>query len=89
MLAPQVDFLFDRGFISFGDGKLLVSEVVHVPTLVKLGIDPERPPEVGDFDKQQEGFLDFHRSDFYTFVRRPKVAGLACRRSSIGRAAVL
>jgi len=28
MLAPHADFLFDRGFISFSDGRLLISEVV-------------------------------------------------------------
>jgi hypothetical protein len=29
MLAPQADFLFDRGFITFSDGRLLISEVAH------------------------------------------------------------
>jgi putative restriction endonuclease len=65
LLAPQVDFLFDRGFISFADGKLLVSEVAHEATLVKLGIDPARPPEVGRFDRQQEAFLEFHRGEIF------------------------
>jgi len=26
LLAPHADFLFDRGFISFGDGRLLISQ---------------------------------------------------------------
>ena len=65
MLAPQVDFLFDRGFISFGDGRLLVSPVADERSLVRLGIDPERPPVVGSFSKLQEAFLEFHRRDVF------------------------
>lgn len=61
MLAPQADFLFDRGFISFGEGRVLVSDVADPQALLKLGVDPERPPEVGAFNRQQETFLEFHR----------------------------
>ncbi len=70
MLAPQADFLFDRGFISFGDGKLLVSEVADEESLVKLGVDPERPPEVGGFNDEQEKFLEFHRSEIFRSAER-------------------
>ena len=38
MLAPQADYLFDRGFISFADGRLLISEVADERSLVKLGL---------------------------------------------------
>lgn len=65
MLAPQVDFLFDRGFISFGEGRVLISPVSDERTLLKLGIDPERPPEVGGFDRRQESFLEFHRREVF------------------------
>jgi predicted restriction endonuclease len=65
MLAPQADFLFDRGFISFGDGRLLVSERADEESLVKLGVDPERPPEVGRFNDEQERFLEFHRAEIF------------------------
>lgn len=65
MLAPQADFLFDRGFISFGDGRLLVSPVADERSLVKLGVDPDHPPEVGSFARQQEAFLEFHRKEVF------------------------
>lgn len=65
MLAPQADFLFDRGFISFGEGRLLISPVADEKSLVKLGVDPDRPPEIGRFDRVQERFLEFHRTDIF------------------------
>jgi len=65
MLAPQADFLFDRGFISFGEGRLLVSPVADEKSLVKLGVDPDRPPTVGVFSREQERFLEFHREEIF------------------------
>jgi hypothetical protein len=65
MLAPQADFLFDRGFISFQDGRLMVSPVADLKSLVKLGVDPERPPEVGSFGQAQEKYLEFHRKEIF------------------------
>jgi len=65
MLAPQADFLFDRGFISFGDGRLLVSPVADERSLLKLGVDPDHPPEIGAFTGKQEAFLDFHRREVF------------------------
>lgn len=65
MLAPQADFLFDRGFVSFEDGRLVVSPVADEKSLVKLGVDPERPPVVGKFTPQQEHFLEFHRREIF------------------------
>jgi putative restriction endonuclease len=65
MLAPQADFLFDRGFITFSEGRVLVSPVADAAALAKLGVDPDRPPEVGSFSKQQERFLDFHRTEIF------------------------
>lgn len=70
MLAPQADFLFDRGFISFAEGRLLVSPVADEKTLVKLGVDPERPPEVGRFSDAQERFLEFHRAEIFRTATR-------------------
>jgi len=65
MLAPQADFLFDRGFVSFGEGRVIISPVADVKSLVKLGVDPERPPEVGRFTQDQERFLEFHRTEVF------------------------
>ena len=70
MLAPQADFLFDRGFVSFGDGRLLISPVADEKTLVKLGVDPDNPPEVGIFSDHQEHFLDFHRREIFASCQR-------------------
>jgi len=70
MLAPQADFLFDRGFITFSDGRLLISEVAHEASLVKLGVEPDRPPEVGSFTREQEAFLEFHRAEIFRSARR-------------------
>ncbi|HEX4340579.1 MAG TPA: HNH endonuclease [Polyangiaceae bacterium] len=65
MLAPQADFLFDRGFISFEDDRLLISPVAEEKSLIKLGIDPDRPPQVGRFNPEQERFLEFHRAEIF------------------------
>jgi putative restriction endonuclease len=65
MLAPQADFLFDRGFITFSEGRVLVSPVADEAALVKLGVDPDHPPGVGSFTPEQETFLDFHRSEIF------------------------
>ena len=65
MLAPQADYLFDRGFISFEEGRLLISEVADERSLIRLGIDPDHPPSVGSFDREQERFLDFHRTEIF------------------------
>lgn len=70
MLAPHADFLFDRGFISFENGCVLVSEVADPKVLLKLGIDPERPQQVGFFNVDQEGFLGFHRREIFRRVSR-------------------
>jgi putative restriction endonuclease len=71
MLAPQADFLFDRGFISFEEGRVLISPVAHEASLVKLGLDPDRPPEVGRFNRDQERFLEFHRRDIFRSASTP------------------
>ncbi len=65
LLAPQADYLFDRGFVSFGDGRLLISSVADEKSLVKLGVDPDRPPVIGPFTRQQELFLEFHRREVF------------------------
>lgn len=65
MLAPQADFLFDRGFVSFGNGRLMISPVADEKTLVKLGVDPDHPPQVGTFGREQEEHLQFHRSEIF------------------------
>ena len=62
MLAPHVDFLFDRGFISFeDDGTLIVSTQIEVGALESWGIPSE--VNVGKFSPEQAVYLKFHREN--------------------------
>ncbi len=63
LLTPSIDHLFDRGFIGFEDsGDLIVSPVAHRPSLERMGIDVDKPTNVGAFTEGQRTFLDFHRN---------------------------
>jgi putative restriction endonuclease len=63
LLTPTIDHLFDRGFISFEDaGRLIISPVAHDESLRRMGIDTERPVNVGVFSQGQRVFLDYHRN---------------------------
>ena len=60
LLAPHVDHLFDRGFISFsGKGELLVSAKLNLDVLDKWAIS--LPQIVGDFKPKQCEFLEYHQ----------------------------
>lgn len=62
LLTPSIDHLFDRGFISFEDtGRLIVSPVAHPESLRRMGIETERPVNVGTFSEGQRSFLRYHR----------------------------
>jgi|694.fasta_scaffold102749_3 hypothetical protein len=62
MLAPHVDFLFDRGFISFeDDGTLIVSVQIEDGALESWGIPSE--VNVGKFSPEQAVYLKFHREN--------------------------
>ena len=62
MLAPHVDFLFDRGFISFeDDGTLIVSNQIEDGVLDAWGIPNEM--NVGAFSPKQSAYLKFHREN--------------------------
>jgi hypothetical protein len=64
LLTPNADHLFDRGFIGFDDnGDTLVSPVAHQESLVRMGIDLDRPRNVGRFTEGQRRYLDFHREN--------------------------
>lgn len=66
LLTPSMDHLFDRGFIAFEDrGNVLVSPVAHRDSLLKMGISPEQPLNVGTFSSGQRRFLDFHREHVF------------------------
>lgn len=62
LLTPNVDNLFDRGFLGFDDnGDILVSPVAHPESLVCMGIDAARSVNVGTFSSGQCKYLAFHR----------------------------
>ena len=63
MLAPHVDFLFDRGFVSFADdGDLLVSTRADHEVLKALGVSEGL--NVGKFSDGQRKYLRRHRDGF-------------------------
>ncbi|MFJ4290157.1 HNH endonuclease [Cupriavidus sp. NPDC089707] len=60
LLAPHADRLFDRGWISFGDGGevfLAASEIATV--MMAWGLDPGKG--VGPFSEKQSAYLAYHR----------------------------
>ena len=60
LLAPHVDHLFDRGYISFADdGRLLISPRLRREVLVSWGLVAERA--IDGFSAGQQVFLAFHR----------------------------
>jgi putative restriction endonuclease len=63
LLTPNVDHLFDRGFIGFEDsGNLILSPVAHRPSLKRMGIETTGIVNVGSFTTGQRAFLEFHRN---------------------------
>ncbi|MFP2957964.1 HNH endonuclease [Myxococcus sp. 1LA] len=66
LLSPSIDFLFDRGLISFGDnGDLLVSREVDPDIMQRMGVDPTKKPNVGTFNPEQQKYLRFHRASLF------------------------
>ena len=62
LLTPNADHLFDRGFIGFeGNGDVLVSPVAHLESLARMGLDPSKLRNVGQFSEGQRRYLKYHR----------------------------
>ncbi len=60
LLAPHIDHLFDKGFISFeNNGNLIISKQVDHELLHQWAID--KAINVGTFRPEQKLFLDYHR----------------------------
>lgn len=60
LLAPHVDHLFDKGFISFADdGELLISAKLNKNVLKTWGIPNSM--NVGTFQSKQRHYLKYHR----------------------------
>lgn len=76
MLAPHVDRLFDRGWISFKDnGDILVADGAEA-VISDWGLSDIT--EVGEFNEKQQVFLRYHRA--YVFRRLQSIG--ACGGSS-------
>lgn len=64
LLAPHVDHLFDRGYVSFADdGTMLVSAALDPGVLDCWGI--ARATRVERFRDAQKRYLDYHRSEVF------------------------
>lgn len=64
LLSPNIDYLFDRGFISFNDdGSLLVSPHIDRNDLSRLGVPFDA--NVGAFSERQRHYLEFHRLEVF------------------------
>jgi putative restriction endonuclease len=64
LLAPHIDHLFDRGWISFdGDGTLLIADGTNLHVLAAWGI--EEGFNGGPFSEQQQAFLGYHRAHVF------------------------
>jgi putative restriction endonuclease len=83
LLSPDVDHLFDRGFISFEDtGRVIISPVADVAALERLGLTEPLSRNVGGFSAGQRGFLAFHRENIFLEAKLKKPPG---REPRLGR----
>lgn len=70
MLTPNIDHLFDRGFITFeGNGRLVVSPAADKVSLIRMGLDPDERIDVGSFSNGQKQHLDYHRDQIFLGIR--------------------
>jgi putative restriction endonuclease len=66
LLTPDVDLLFDRGFMSFEDnGDVLLSPIVHEISLERMGLTSDLLRNVGSFSEGQREYLEFHRNSVF------------------------
>ena len=71
LMAPHVDHIFDKGYISFkDDGQLLVSPRIAPNQFALLGI-MDIGMHVGSFDVQRHEYLDFHRKNVFLGSKAP------------------
>ena len=65
MLTPTIDFLFDRGFITFtNDKKMLISPWLSKITCSKLQIIPEKKYDMLPI-QGRERYLNYHREHIF------------------------
>ncbi len=70
MLTPDVDHLFDRGFLTFTDrGRVVYSRAVDTTSLLRMGLEPDLMMDVGGFTSGQKEHLAFHRDEIFLDTR--------------------
>lgn len=66
LLAPHVDWLFDRGLLGFqDDGRVLISKLLTEPDIVGLGLRDVVGMEAGPFSPAQCHYLQHHRDSVF------------------------
>lgn len=66
MLAPHIDRLFDRGFISFEkDGTVIVSPLLPAGVAAKIGLPKLAGLQCGRFSPKQNEYLRFHQENVF------------------------
>lgn len=66
LLSPQGDHLFDRGWITFEQsGRLEVTSELPSDVKAKIGLNLRQGRNCGDFNQQQQKYLDFHREQIF------------------------
>lgn len=68
LLAPHIDHLFDRGFISFDDAGLILISPALTPSIAGAwGVAAGK--NVGSFTSKQKGYLAYHRQNVFKGVK--------------------
>jgi hypothetical protein len=66
LLSPDVDHLLDRGLISFeNSGYVIVSPVVDLIAVERLGLTEALTKNVGSFSVGQRTYLEYHRENIF------------------------
>lgn len=66
LLAPHVDHLFDKGFLSFTSiGTVLISSRLSMHDLSKLGLEESCKSTSGLFTPEQQSYLNYHRTEIF------------------------
>ena len=64
LLSPHIDHLFDEGYITFSSSQeLVIVPEVRDKLLDAWGIDAG--VRVGEFSREQNAYLDYHRSNVF------------------------
>lgn len=66
LLSPHADLLFDKGWISFEEkGRLCVSSELPQDIRTKFGLNLREGRNCGQFNPDQQAYLDYHRESVF------------------------